>query len=29
VSYGALDEATVAEGIGRLARGIRALAAHA
>jgi aspartate/methionine/tyrosine aminotransferase len=29
VSYGALDEATVAEGAGRLARGIRALAAHA
>jgi aspartate/methionine/tyrosine aminotransferase len=29
VSYGALDEATVAEGLGRLVNGIRALAAHA
>jgi aspartate/methionine/tyrosine aminotransferase len=29
VSYGALDEATVAEGVGRLVTGLRALAAHA
>jgi hypothetical protein len=29
VSYGALDEATIAEGLGRLVRGIRTLAARA
>jgi aspartate/methionine/tyrosine aminotransferase len=29
VSYGALDEATIAEGLSRLVTGIRALAARA